>query len=148
MKNITTKQAFGLLGLINKMNLRKKLIDMIKGNTRIENKKQNILSKLYKDIENEEITNELTIKLFSENIEVYEEYKALEEEQQEIGMCFIFDIVESLPNAEKEFYKTVGTIFDKSAKEVEEMDVVDVIRDIIEIFKSESFLGFFKSMSK
>ena len=50
--------------------------NMIKGNTRLENKKQNILSKLYKDIENEEITNELTIKLFSENVEIYEEYKA------------------------------------------------------------------------
>lgn len=148
MKKITTKQAFSLLNLINKMNLRKKLIDMIKGNTRLENKKQNILSKLYKDIENEEITNELTIKLFSENVEIYEEYKVLEEEQQEIGMCFIFDIAESLPNAEKEFYKTAATIFDKSAKEIEEMDVVEVIKDIIDIFKSESFLGFFKSMNK
>lgn len=148
MKKITTKHAFSLLNLINKMNLRKKLIDMIKGNTRLENKKQNILSKLYKDIENEEITNELTIKLFSENVEIYEEYKALEEEQQEIGMCFIFDIAESLPNAEKEFYKTAATIFDKSAKEIEEMDVVEVIKDIIDIFKSESFLGFFKSMNK
>ena len=149
MKTINTKQAFSLLNLINKMDLRKKLIDMIKQQTKTENKKQMILTKLYSTVEQgTDVTNELVIELFSQNIELHEEYKLLEEQQQETGMEFLFDIVEALPKAEKEFYKAAASIFDTTQKEIEEKNVVEVIQDIIDIFKSESFMGFFSSMNK
>lgn len=208
MEKITTKQAFSLLTLINKMNLRNNLMEMIKQQTKVENRKQATLNRIYKDkVElykslldsddmlnklnismgsklqelytkangDEEINEELVSKLFLENIDIYneykelenkhsyelynnktildellddEEYKQLEELQNECGMEFIFDIVESLPSAEKEFYKAAASIFDTTVKDIEDRNVLEVIGDIVNIFKSESFLGFFKSMSK
>lgn len=148
MNKISTKQAFSLLSLINKMELRNKIVDMAKDSTQVENRKQTVLAKLYKSVEDEEITNELTMKLFSDNVELYEEYKALESTQNEVGMMLIFDILEALPKAEKEFYKASASIFNKTVKEIEDGDIVEVIKDIMDIFKSESFLGFFKSMVK
>lgn len=151
MEKITTKQAFSLLSLINKMNLKNGLLKLIKSMQRLEQEKQFVLSKLYSmtDLdEGEEVTNELVVKLFTENKDLHEEYKQCEEEEQENSLEFILDVITALPQAEKEFYKTMANIFNKTIKEVEEEDLTITVQNVMDIFKSPTFMGFFKSMNK
>lgn len=150
MEIITTKKAIGLVRLINKMQIKDTLISFFKDSARFEKEKQNIMVKLFDTLKDRsvEINEELTTKLFIENPELYKEYKNVEEEEQVLGLTILTDVVLAIPNAEKDFYKCVSEIFNITVKEAEEKDVAETIKGIMDIFKSQQFMGFFQSTMK
>lgn len=150
MEKITTKQAINLLRLINKMGIKDTLISFFKESAIFEKEKQNIMVELFDTLEDKavDITEELTTQLFIENPTIYKKYKDLEEKEQMLGLTILTDIILAVPNAEKDFYKCVSEIFNITVKEAEEKDVVETIIGIMDIFKSQQFMGFFQSAMK
>lgn len=150
MEKITTKQAISLLRLINKMGIKDTLISFFKESAIFEKEKQNIMVELFDTLEDKavDITEELTTQLFIENPTIYKKYKDLEEKEQMLGLTILTDIILAVPNAEKDFYKCVSEIFNITVKEAEEKDVVETIIGIMDIFKSQQFMGFFQSAMK
>lgn len=150
MEKITTKQAINLLRLINKMGIKDTLISFFKESAIFEKEKQNIMVELFDTLEDKAvvITEELTTQLFIENPTIYKKYKDLEEKEQMLGLTILTDIILAVPNAEKDFYKCVSEIFNITVKEAEEKDVVETIIGIMDIFKSQQFMGFFQSAMK
>lgn len=147
--NITTKQAISLLRLINKMEIKEILVDSIGELAKLEREKKKTLKELYKFLpEGEEITNATTEKLFIENKEIAEKYAEVISKGERVGLDLILEIMVSVPNAEKDFYKTVSEIGNVSIMDAEEMPLQDSIEILIDVFKSESFVGFFKSTMK
>lgn len=150
MEKITTKQAINLLRLINKMGIKDTLISFFKESAIFEKEKQNIMVELFDTLEDKavNITEELTTQLFIENPTIYKKYKDLEEKEQMLGLTILTEIILTVPNAEKDFYKCVSEIFNITVKEAEEKDVVETITGIMDIFKSQQFMGFFQSAMK
>lgn len=150
MEKITTKQAISLLRLINKMGIKDTLISFFKESARFEKEKQNIMVELFDTLEDKavDITEELTAQLFIENPTIYKKYKDVEEKEQMSGLTILTDIILAVPNAEKDFYKCVSEIFNITVKEAEEKDIVETIKGIMDIFKSQQFMGFFQSAMK
>lgn len=150
MNKITTKKAISLLRLINKMGIKDTLISFFKDSARFEKEKQNVMSELFDTLEDKtvDITQELTTELFISNPDIYKKYKDVEENEQILGMEMLTDIVLAVPSAEKDFYKCISEIFDITVKEAEERDIVETIQGIIDIFKSDAFMGFFQSTMK
>lgn len=150
MEKITTKQAINLLRLINKMGIKDTLISFFKESAIFEKEKQNIMVELFDTLEDKavDITEELTTQLFIENPTIYKKYKDLEEKEKMLGLTILTDIILAVPNAEKDFYKCVSEIFNITVKEAEEKDVVETIIGIMDIFKSQQFMGFFQSAMK
>lgn len=150
MEKITTKQAISLLRLINKMGIKDTLISFFKESARFEKEKQNIMVELFDTLEDKavNITEELTTQLFIENPTIYIKYKDVEEKEQMSGLTILTDIILAVPNAEKDFYKCVSEIFNITVKEAEEKDIVETIKGIMDIFKSQQFMGFFQSAMK
>lgn len=150
MEMITTKKAISLLRLINKMQIKDTLISFFKESARFEKEKQNTMVELFDTLEDKtvDITEELTTQLFIKNPTIYKKYKEVEEKEQISGLTILTDIILAIPNAEKDFYKCVSEIFNITVKEAEERDVVETIQSIMDIFKSQQFMGFFQSAMK
>lgn len=150
MEMITTKKAISLLRLINKMQIKDTLISFFKESARFEKEKQNVMVKLFDTLEDKtvDITEELTTQLFIENAELYKKYKEIDEEEQILGLTMLTDIILAVPNVEKDFYKCVSEIFNITVKKAEERDVAETIQGIMDIFKSQQFMGFFQSAVK
>lgn len=150
MEMITTKKAISLLRLINKMQIKDTLISFFKESARFEKEKQNTMVELFDTLEDKtvDITEELTTQLFIKNPTIYKKYKEVEEKEQISGLTILTDIILAIPNAEKDFYKCVSEIFNITVKEAEERDVAETIQSIMDIFKSQHFMGFFQSAMK
>lgn len=150
MEIITTKKAISLLRLINKMQIKDNLISFFKESARFEKEKQNVMVELFDTLEDKtvDITEELTTQLFIENPGLYKNYKNVEEKEEVLGVTILTDIVLAVPNAEKDFYKTVSEIQNITIKEAEQQDVTKTITEIIDIFKSPQFMGFFQLAMK
>lgn len=150
MEMITTKKAISLLRLINKMQIKDTLISFFKESARFEKEKQNTMVELFDTLEDKtvDITEELTTQLFIKNPTIYKKYKEVEEKEQISGLTILTDIILAIPNVEKDFYKCVSEIFNITVKEAEERDVAETIQSIMDIFKSQQFMGFFQSAMK
>lgn len=146
---ITTKQAISLLRLINKMEIKEILVEGMGELANLEKEKKTILKELYKKLpEGEEITKTVTEKLLLENEEISERFAHIQTEGGKATLNLIFDIICAVPNAEKDFYKTVAEIEGLAIKEVEEMAIEDSATILLNVFQSSSFMGFFKSIKK
>ena len=148
---ITTKKAFALLNLIKTLNLKDTILDTVKKFIKLDAKKQELYRELYSKSE-EEITKDnekdIAIRLLNENKDIAEKLSDLEEEFKEDGMKLVFELIEKIPEGEKEFYKTMSVVFNESVKIVEEKEIDEVVEMIIAIFKSKSFQGLSSVMNK
>lgn len=148
---ITTKKAFALLNLIKKLNLKDTILDTVKKFIKLDAKKQELYRELYSKSE-EEITKDnekdIATRLLNENKDIAEKLSDLEEEFKEDGMKLVFDLIEKIPEGEKEFYKSMSVVFNESVKIVEEKEIDEVVEMIIAIFKSKSFQGLSSVMNK
>ncbi|WP_338659734.1 hypothetical protein QJR30_07640 [Paraclostridium sordellii] len=148
---ITTKKAFALLNLIKKLNLKDTILDTVKKFIKLDAKKQELYRELYSKSE-EEITKDnekdIAIRLLNENKDIAEKLSDLEEEFKEDGMKLVFELIEKIPEGEKEFYKSMSVVFNESVKIVEEKEIDEIVEMIIAIFKSKSFQGLSSVMNK
>lgn len=148
---ITTKKAFALLNLIKKLNLKDTILDTVKKFIKLDAKKQELYRELYSKSK-EEITKDnekdIAIRLLNENKDIAEKLSDLEEEFKEDGMKLVFELIEKIPEGEKEFYKSMSVVFNESVKIVEEKEIDEVVEMIISIFKSKSFQGLSSVMNK
>lgn len=142
---IKSSDCFEILRVINKMEVKKELIntimDIIKLQTKIE-KVQNKLLSISK-------TEEKEIKqVVEENIILAEQLEELSGEEQAKGLGIIFTIVENIPKAEQEVYKLIAKLNDCTIKEVKEWECEKLIENIKEIVFNEGFQRFFSSLMK
>ena len=150
---ISTKEGFMLINVIRKMNIKDKLIACI-GEllTNQKEKEKAFLELRVKIIEKYNNYNDMTDKekedasndILSKNTELAKKIGDLVEEENKIGVEILFLVIENIPNAEKDVYKTLGTIYSLNDEEVKEQPLDVTMEQIKGILKSKTFIPFFK----
>lgn len=149
MKMITTRQALQVIKLLNDMEIKENVVKTIRKASEIEKKRKITLQSLVKLKKPEdEINDETVTRLLEENIDIAKEISELDSEGDEITMNLVLDFIFALGNCEETFYKTMADITDRKVADIKKEDVTIVVKELIDIFKSEQFLGFFKSIMK
>ena len=150
---ISTKEGFMLINVIRKMNIKDKLIACI-GEllTNQKEKEKAFLELRVKIIEKYNNYNDMTDKekedasndILSKNTELAKKIGDLVEEENKIGVEILFLVIENIPNAEKDVYKTLGAIYSLNDEEVKEQPLDVTMEQIKGIIKSKTFNTFFK----
>ncbi|GAA0713991.1 hypothetical protein GCM10008904_28970 [Paraclostridium ghonii] len=146
---ITTKIAFALLGLIKKMDIKDKIIEISKEQMKLTSKKDMLFRELYSRNGNkeEDITEEVAMRLLNEHVDIAKQISDIDLVLNDSGIEFAFDIIEKLSEVEKEFNKTMAIVFGVTEKEIEEKEIDEVVEMIVTIFKSKSFQGLLSKMN-
>lgn len=141
---ITTQQCISIITFLNKMGIYGKLIDIIKKLSK---------SKLDQDILDRNIADKLgdnksdlneVAKFLMSNPDIAERKNRLREEQEGALFEIVFTIIEGIPRAEAQFYRTIAEIKDTDVETVKNADGAETVEFIKEIINSETFMGFFK----
>lgn len=150
---ISTKEGFMLINVIRKMNIKDKLIACI-GEllTNQKEKEKAFLELRVKIIEKYNNYNDMTDKekedasndILSKNTELAKKIGDLVEEENKIGVEILFLVIENIPNAEKDVYKTLGAIYSLNDEEVKGQPLDVTMEQIKGIIKSKTFNTFFK----
>lgn len=150
MENIiTTRQALQLIKLINVMNIKDSMINTVKSVSKLEKEKKIILRELLKKKKVEDKVDEETVsRLLQDNPEVAKKYVDIESENEEMTLNLILEFVFALSTHEEIFYKTVSDITGNSIDDVKNEDVTVIVKNLIDMFKSPQFMGFFKLVMK
>ena len=75
-------------------------------------------------------------------------YANIESENEEMTLNLILEFVFALSTHEEIFYKTVSDITGNSIDDVKNEDVTVIVKNLIDMFKSPQFMGFFKLVMK
>lgn len=142
---ITSKDCFSILQVINKMNIKKELIETILDIAKVETKVKKIQDTLLGIAEKE---GKDIKEVVQANIELSEKYDNLGREIQAKGFELIFLFIENLPKAEKEVYTTLSKIYGVTVKEVEAWEGDKLIEAIKEIATNQAFQRFFSTLMK
>ena len=146
---ITTKMAFPILSLITKLELKKPLINMINNQCAFQNRKDSLFRELNERSKYEgEITGEVMAKLLNDNLDIAEKLNDIENDIRTESLNFIFEIIEKIPVAENEFYKTLSIVTGEKIKDIEKKDISEVVEIITSIVMSKSFMGLLNVMTK
>ena len=146
---ITTKMAFPILSLITKLELKKPLINMINNQCGFQNRKDSLFRELNERSKYEgEITGEVITKLLNDNLDIAEKLSNIENDIRTESLNFIFEIIEKIPLAENEFYKTLSIVTGEKIKDIEKKDISEVVEIITSIVMSKSFMGLLNAMTK
>ena len=87
------------------------------------------------------------IKELAQNITgLAKEDKEKAEQSMQVDIMLIF--VENLGSAEKDVYKLLGDLTDKTAKEIEDMDLTEFMAIITELFKQDGLGKLFQTALK
>lgn len=155
---IITSEVMEVLRIIDKLGMKNNISEAIETSITLNNKKENKLVELRRLIINEvglEEYNQLsedkkkniTEKILFENKEFKEEFEKVNIEcnkgLNKVGVDIIYDFVTRLPQAEKEVYKCLAKIYDKTPKEIEEQELGETIEQIKRIAQSPTVMGFF-----
>lgn len=148
-KMITTQQALQVIKLFNEMKVKDTIVKTIRNVSEIEKEKKIILQELFKfKKEDEEINDNTVTRLLEENIDIAKKIAELDAKNEEITMSLILDFIFALSDCEELFYKVMSDITGRKVKDIKEEDVTVVVKELIEVFKSKQFMGFFKSLMK
>lgn len=146
---ITTRQALQIIKLLNDMKIKENVVRTIRKVSEIEKKRKITLQKLFKLKKPEdEINDETVTRLLEENIDIAKEIAELDSDSEEITMNLVLDFIFALGDCEEMFYKTMADITDRKVNDIKKEDVTIVVKELIDIFKSQEFMGFFKSIMK
>ncbi|MDC4241823.1 hypothetical protein NE398_16935 [Clostridium tertium] len=157
---ITTSEAFDIIRIINKLNMKDSLIKTIENYTKLQQKREQEFRKLQELIIKETGGSEeylnlseeekvlISDKLLSKNNDIQETILDIDSNQNKIGMDILYDFISKIPIAEKEVYKCLAKIFNKPIKEVEIQELDETINMIKEIAKSQTLMLFFKSATR
>ena len=146
---ITTRQALQIIKLLNDMKIKENVVRTIRKVSEIEKKRKITLQKLFKLKKPEdEINDETVTRLLEENIDIAKEIAELDSDSEEITMNLVLDFIFALGDSEEMFYKTMADVTDRKVNDIKKEDVTIVVKELIDIFKSQEFMGFFKSIMK
>lgn len=146
---ITTRQALQIIKLLNDMKIKENVVRTIRKVSEIEKKRKITLQKLFKLKKPEDEINDKTVtRLLEENIDIAKEIAELDSDSEEITMNLVLDFIFALGDCEEMFYKTMADITDRKVNDIKKEDVTIVVKELIDIFKSQEFMGFFKSLMK
>ena len=146
---ITTRQALQIIKLLNDMKIKENVVRTIRKVSEIEKKRKITLQKLFKLKKPEdEINDETVTRLLEENIDIAKEIAELDSDSEEITMNLVLDFIFALGDCEEMFYKTMADITDRKVNDIKKEDVAIIVKELIDIFKSQEFMGFFKSIMK
>lgn len=98
--------------------------------------------KLLKIANKMDIKKELNININKQKI------ATTQEELDGLGMELSFEILSRIEKAEKEIYALLGSLTNKTSKEIENQDVMITLETIEAIFKMDIFKSFFTSLTK
>lgn len=154
---ITTSDAFAVIKIIKKMDIKDKLIDTFGKLTNVsksletDNKKLLLLlvaeNKDYLSLGETE-KDKLNIKVLNENIDLAKEISELQHKQESLGLELMSEFIFNLDKAEKDIYKLLGKIEHLSEKEVAERGIDWTVEKIKEIFMSENVQKLFTFATK
>ncbi len=153
---ITTSEAFDVIRIINKLNMKDSLMKAIESFTRLQQQREQEFRKLqelmikeigsreeYLNLSEEDKTA-ISNKMLVENSNIQECVVEIDANQSKIGMDILYDFIIKIPMAEKEVYKCLSKIFNKPIKEVETQELDKTIEMIKEVVKCKSIISFFK----
>lgn len=148
---INTAEGFEIIRLVNKMGIKQNLINMVNKATEVEQLRQENLKKLQKLIIEEvggleeysnlleedktKITNGLLIK----HEEISNELVRIESDLNSSAIDLFYEFISKISVAEKEFYKILGKIINRSPKDLEIQELNETIEELREIIKCETF---------
>ena len=154
---ITTSDAFAVLKIIKKMDIKDKLISVFTEltaiNKSIETNNKKLLLLLIAENENylsldETEKDKLNIKVLNANSDLANEIGELQHKQEELGLELISEFIFNLDKAEKDIYKLLAKIEHLSEKEVSERGIDWTVDKIKEIFMSENVQKLFTFATK
>ena len=154
---ITTADAFQVIKIIKKMDIKEEIISIfgeltsITKNIETDNKK--LLLLLIAENENylsldETEKDKLNIKVLNANIDLANEIGELQHKQEQLGLKLISEVIFNLDKAEKDIYKLLAKIEHLSEKEVAERGIDWTAEKIKEIFMSENVQKLFTFATK
>lgn len=154
---ITTADAFQVIKIIKKMDIKEEIISIfgeltsITKNIETDNKK--LLLLLLAENENylsldETEKDKLNIKVLNANIDLANEIGELQHKQEQLGLKLISEVIFNLDKAEKDIYKLLAKIEHLSEKEVAERGIDWTAEKIKEIFMSENVQKLFTFATK
>ncbi|MDU4319747.1 MAG: hypothetical protein E7I47_10600 [Clostridium sp.] len=145
---ITTQQCISIITFINKMGIYGKLIESVKKITRTSLDEEILNRNIADKLGDKKLDLTEVAKFLMNNPEIAEKKNKLKEEQD--GMLFeiVFTIIEGIPKAETQFYKTIADIKGTDVETVKNADASETVEFIKEIINSETFMGFFKFSMK
>ena len=152
---ITTAEGFDIIRIINKLGMKDIVADTIIDYFSLENSKKVKyieLNKLcldkdenYEQLEKLEKENIINT-VFLENKELQLEISRMEGKTKRLLLDLLFTFIDRFPQAEKEIYKTLAKIYNKTAKEIEIDGIDGSVELIIGLSKSATIpklLSFF-----
>lgn len=146
--NLKGKHIFGLIKLINKMNIKKEIKEFFKVSTRNSTKKNNVTLKLRLALGEMENNSENVSKIFEENEELKEEFATIQEAQRELMFDIAFFVMEKAGEGEEEIFKLLADIYSMPVQEFEELGFNEMLEAIVNVIKNEEiqkgFLSIFK----
>ena len=154
---ITTADAFQVIKIIKKMDIKEEIISIfgeltsITKNIETDNKK--LLLLLIAENENylsldETEKDKLNIKVLNANVDLANEIGELQHKQEQLGLKLISEVIFNLDKAEKDIYKLLAKIEHLSEKEVAERGIDWTAEKIKEIFMSENIQRLFTFATK
>ena len=154
---ITTSDAFAVIKIIKKMDIKDKLIDTfgkltdVSKSLETDNKKLLLLlvaeNKDYLSLDKVE-QDKLNIKVLNANADLANEIGELQRKQESLGLELMSEFIFNLDKAEKDIYKLLGKIEHLSEKEVAERGIDWAVDKIKEIFMSENVQKLFTFATK
>lgn len=156
---ITTAEAFDVIKIVNKLNLKDEIFKAIEMFTSMNAKKDNKSEELRKliidKIGYEEYISlldqdkvKVTEEVINENIqfknEMIELNNKVNSELVKVGMDLLYSFITKMPLAEKEVYKCLAKIYGKKEKEIETQELDILVEQIKGIAQSKTVQGFFK----
>lgn len=154
---ITTKQGFDIMRIISKLGMKEALIDGIMAMDLYTQKEQQEYRKLrefisskydnYKEMSDEEKTD-ASNEMLLDHSEIQEELTKCNAEKNKVGAGLMYDFLERMPQAEKEIYKAIASIYNLKVKDVEEDGLDKTVERIKEIATSKTFKNFFNLAMK
>lgn len=142
---LNTMQCVALIKLINKMELKKDLLDLINKTIKLHTKTEQIQKTMLRMCE--EQGKEIK-QIVAENEGLAIELDNTTMEIQSITIEGVFTIVEAIPRAENEVYKVVADIKDMNIKDVKEAEGSLLVDFFMDVAKSETFKRFFMTTAQ
>lgn len=151
---INTSESFEIIRLINKLQLGDVIKNKIFAFQKLKMEKDNLnyilikkinesTNKQYEEIEDKE---NVIKKVLFENVDLNEKINEVDSKIATISTESIFELIEHIPLAEKEFYRLLSKITETDIKEIEKQTIDKTLMQIKEILASDtltSLLSFF-----
>lgn len=142
---ITTHMGINLMNLISSLKLRETIVNLLREGFKTRSK----IDACYKELkqradDNLDLEDGIIVsKLLKDNIDIANRIDDLNMTNIELGFNVVFDVMEAIEGNEKKFYRYACIIFGKTENELKKQPMVETIKFLINIFKSEEFMGLF-----